>query len=201
MPIIITDIVQGSDAWFQEKLGKPSASNASKIIQNNGKPSEQREGYLYELADQIVSGQREEDYKNRYMEMGNEREAESRQLYEIINDVEVEQVGVIYPNEKKQYLCSPDGLINREYGLELKNVLGKTMVKYLLAGTLPPEYFSQIQMSLLITKFKFWDFCVYKPGLRSLILRVERDETFISALEFELKLFVAELEKVVEKIK
>ena len=43
MPIIIDSIEQGSDLWFEEKLAKPSASNASKIITNDGKPKEEWE--------------------------------------------------------------------------------------------------------------------------------------------------------------
>ena len=65
MPIIIDNIQQGSDDWFKEKLGKPSASNASKILTNNGTPSTQRTSYLYELVAERITGKREENYKNR----------------------------------------------------------------------------------------------------------------------------------------
>lgn len=199
--IIIDDLIQGSDEWLKEKLGKPSASNASKILSGTGKKSNQRGIYLYELADQIISGEREETYKNAYMEIGNEREEESRKLYELIYAVEVEQVGVIYADKEKQFLCSPDGLVNRKYGVEFKNVKGSTQIGYLLKGLMPTEYVPQLQMSMLITGFKFWDFCTYKPGLRPLIVRVKRDEEFITVLRAELALFCAELERVVEKIK
>jgi len=201
MPIIIDSIEQGSDLWFEEKLAKPSASNASKIITNDGKPSKQQMGYMYQLVAEAITGQREETYKNANMIMGNEREEESRQLYEIIHSVKVEQAGVIYKDDKKEFLCSPDGIINNEYGLELKNVLPKTQVKYLLDNKLPSEYFSQVQFSLYVSGFKFWDFLSYSPGLKPLIIRVERDKEFLKLLEIELKLFCEKLTETIEKLK
>ena len=199
--MIIVDLKQGEEAWFAEKLGKPSASNASKILTNEGKPSKQAEGYMFELVAEIISGQREEGYKNAIMAMGIEREDESRKLYELTHGVEVTQVGVIYKDKKKQFLCSPDGIVNGEYGLELKNVLGKTQVKYLLDGGLPSEYFGQVQFSLYVTGFKFWDFMTYTPGIKPLIVRVEPDKKYINALEVELEIFCSKLEETTERLK
>ena len=198
--IVNDSITQGTDEWLQEKLGKPSASNASKIITNAGKSSKQRTDYLYSLTAEIITGQREETYKNANMDMGNDREDESRKLFEMIHGVEVQQVGVVYKDEEKKFLCSPDGIINSEYGLELKNVLGKTQIKYLLKNEVPSEYFSQIQFSLYVTGFKYWMFMTYSPGLRPLIIKMERDEKFIQALEIELKSFTEELESITNQI-
>lgn len=199
--IILKDFEQGSEQWFNEKLGKPSASNASKIITNEGKPSKQRESYLYSLAAECITKHREETYRNSIMEEGKKREEESRRYYEFIKDVEVEQVGVVYKNERKQFLCSPDGIVNNKYGLELKNPLPKTQVKYLLDNKLPSEYFSQVQFSLYVTSFKFWDFLSYYSGLKPFIIRVERDEKFITALKIELQLACEEIDRLVEKLK
>ncbi len=191
---------QNSEQWWAEKLGKPSASRVAMIITNDGKPSEQRKGYLYELAGEIMTGKREEGYKNGNMEMGNEREAEARALYEMIHNVKVEQVGVIYKDKDKKFLCSPDGIIG-DIGLELKNPIPKTQVKRLIDNRLPAEYFGQVQFSLYVTGFKFWDYMSYSPGLKPLIIRVKRDEKFLKALDSELKKFCIELNQIVEKIK
>lgn len=201
MPIIINNISQGTDEWIAAKLGKPSASNISKIITNGGLPSKQSEGYMYELAGEIITGRREESYKSQNMEVGNEREAESRSLFEMMNDVSVEQVGVVYKDDSKRFLCSPDGIINRSYGLELKNVLPKTQVKYLLDGWIPDEYFGQVQMSLYVTGYPFWMFMSYVPAMKPLIIKVFPDEKYIAKLDVLLNEFCDELEKVVSKIK
>ncbi len=199
--IIVTDIVQGSPEWFSAKIGKLSASNASKIITTDGKPSKQREGYLYELAAEIITGKSENGYTNGAMANGIERESESRDYYSFVHGVEVQQVGLIYKDEGKRLLCSPDGIVNNEYGVELKNPLGKTQVKYLLDGDVPTEYFAQIQFSLFVTGFKFWDFCSYVPNMDALILRVEPDKTFQTALKGEVERFINDLDTVVKKLK
>lgn len=198
--MLIIKVEQNSEQWWAEKLGKPSASRVKMIIKNDGTKSDQRKGYLYELAGEIITGKREEGYKNSNMEMGNEREAEARALYEMIHEVKVRQVGVVYKDEAKQFLCSPDGLID-DYGLELKNVIPKTQVKRLIDNRLPSEYFGQIQFSLYVTGFKFWDFMSYCPAMKPLIIRVKRDEKYIGVLGIELEKFCNELKEIVEKIK
>lgn len=199
--MITVDLIQGSPEWFAEKLGKPSASNVSKIIKNDGKPSDQRKGYLYELAAERITGKQEDTYKNGFMEMGNEREEESRKLFELTHEVEVQNVGVVYQDDRKLWLCSPDGLIKGKQGLELKNVLGKTQVKRLLDGDLPSEYFGQVQMSLMITGFKTWRFFSYCPAMKPLNIEVKRDEVYIKALTVELEKFCKELAETTEKIR
>ena len=198
--MIIVNLEQGSEAWFKEKLGKPSASNISKIITTDCKSSKQRLGYLYELAGEIITGKQEEGYKNANMELGNERESESRSYYELTHNVEVIQVGVIYKDKQKKFLCSPDGIVGNDYGLELKNVLPKTQVKYLLDNSLPSDYFGQCQMSLYITGFKYWQFLSYVPLMKPLLIRVEPDKAYQKVLEIELNQFCDELTEVVKKI-
>jgi len=41
----------------------------------------------------------------------------------------------------------------------------------------------------------------YYPGLKPLIIRVERDEKFLKVLKVELELFVRELTEVIKKIR
>jgi hypothetical protein len=200
--MIIVELEQGSESWFKEKLGKPSASNISKILTNEGKPSKQREGYLYELAAQIITGKYEEVYKNPAMEQGNEREQESRNYLEVVLGVNIKKTGVIYKDERKLFLCSPDGIAeNESFGAELKNPLGKTQVKYLLDGTLPSEYFGQVQMSLYVTGLPYWWFLSYVPLMNPLMIKVEPDKAYQEILANELNKFCQELEETVKKIK
>lgn len=200
--MIIVNLEQCSDDWFKEKLGKPSASNISKVLTNDGKPSKQREGYLYELAGEILSGKSENGYKNSIMEQGNIREDESRAYLELTQGIELQRTGVIYKDEKKRFLCSPDG-INESlcFGAELKNPLAKTQVKYLLDGGLPSEYFGQVQMSLYVTGFPFWYFLSYVPNMKPLLLKVEPDPKYQEALDRELNAFCDDLEAVVKKLR
>jgi len=200
--IIVNDIVQGSDEWLEAKLGKVSASRANLIVTTKGKQTtgESRKKYMYELAAERITGMRDVTFKSAAMEVGNEREEESRKLYEMMNDVEVEQVGLIYKDDTKEILCSPDGIVNRKYGLELKNVLAKTQVGRLIDNKLPTEYVIQIQFSLWVTGFDRWDFCSYSPSLKPLIIPVYRDNGLMLRIEEEVYLFNKELKDVVRKI-
>jgi len=199
--IIISDIKQGSDAWFVEKAGKPSASNADKIITTTGKPSSQSEGYINQLVAEQLMGRIEEGYRSSAMLAGSEREEESLAFYELITGSKVQRIGMVYKNEQKNCLCSPDGLIDLKKGLELKNPLPKTQVKYLRKGKLPTEYFTQVQFSMWICDFSEWDFLSYVPCLPELFITVKRDDDFISKLETEMIKFLRELKEVYEKLK
>lgn len=200
--IILDTIIQDSPEWFIEKLGKPSSSKLDRMITPSGTPSKSRQSYLYELAAEVVRGKAMESYQSQAMQGGIQKEEESRSLYEFIHDVEVEQVGMIYPDKQKRFLASPDGLINREYGLELKNVLPKTQVYYLLnPNELLKDYFIQVQTCLLVSEFSRWDLMSNCDGLPPLILQVERDEAFIAKLKAELESFCTELAGIVNKLK
>jgi len=199
--MIIIECDQRSEQWFSEKAGVPGSSSFDKIATTKGEPSKQRTGYMHQLAAEAITGRIEQGYTNAFMEEGTAREDESRGLYELIKGVTVEQVGFIYPDEEKKYGCSPDGLINRERGLEMKNPLPKTQVAYLLKNELPTDYFQQVQGSLFITGFERWDFMSYSPGLPPLIIPVYRDEPFIKKLKEELDRFCFELAGVIKKLK
>ena len=195
----ILECTQGEKEWFDAKRGIPSASNFSKIITNDRKPSKQRTKYMYRLAGEKVSGYSSETYQNFVMIRGQEMESEARQFYEISTGKEVKQVGFCV-NEEPVFGCSPDGLVDGNGLIEIKAPLVETHVGYLLKNELPSEYFSQIQGQLLVTGRKYCDFLSYFPGLKSLVIRVERDEVFLQALKIELEIFCKELSEIIKKI-
>ena len=197
--IIVDDILQGSPEWFSLKCGTPGASSFDKIITTKGEPSKQAVDYRYQLAAEAITGRVEQGYQSTAMAMGIERESESRALYELICGVDVRQVGFIF-HDTKMYGCSPDGLCET-WGLEMKNVLPKTQVKYLLDGKLPTDYFQQVQGSMLVTGFDRWDFMSYSPGLDPLIIQCEPDLTFQGKLKDQLEVFCLELVKLIKKVK
>lgn len=200
-PIIIEDIEQGSVAWFSAKAGSPGASSIDNIITSTGARSKSREAYMLQLAGERITRKCEETYQSKAMLEGIEREAEARTLFEMVQGVEVKQVGIVFKDEWKLSHCSPDGLIGDNSGYEVKNPLLKTHVKYLLSGKLPTEYFGQIQMSLYVTERDSWWFMSHYPGMPPLIIECHRDEVFIKKIDSELDAFNTELLTIVEKIK
>ena len=105
------DIDQGSDAWFAEKAGKPGASSFDRIITTRGEPSKQRTDYIFQLAAERIVGREVDGYTNAAMQRGTALEPEGRALFEFITGLELKQVGLVYRDESRRVLCSPDGLI------------------------------------------------------------------------------------------
>jgi putative phage-type endonuclease len=191
---------QRSAEWFEARLGIPSASCFSQIITCKGEPSKQAQKYMYKLAGEKVSGKAEETYQNAAMLRGVEMEDEARQLYQIITNTEVVQVGLCLSDGEYQYGCSPDGLVGKNGGMEIKCPTIATHVEYLLNNALPSEYFQQVQGSLFVTGLKWWDFMSYYPGLKPLIIRVTPDKAFHKALKTEIEGFCIKLNEVIHQI-
>lgn len=194
--MITLEIEQGSVEWFDARAGRPTASCFDQIITpKTGKPSAQAQKYLYTLAGERLAGCKAETFQSDWMKRGTEIEQEARDLFQMVRDVEVKQVGLIYPDEQKLYSCSPDGILETE-GLEIKCPAMHTHVGYLLAGGLPGEYISQVQGGMLITGFMAWNFMSYYPGLPPLMVKVLRDDAFCAKLKVELADFCGKLADV-----
>ena len=199
--MITENIAQGSIEWLKARAGIPTSSNFDKIITTAGKPSKQREKYLFTLVAEKITGVKEETYQNSIMRRGVELEDEARNMYSLITGNEVEQVGICYSDEKKLWASSPDGLIGEDGLVEIKVPLAYTHIGYLFANELPSDYVQQLQGQLLVTGRKWVDFFSYYPGLKPLIIRVKPDEKFLKALRIELEVFVKELDEVTKKIR
>lgn len=201
MPIIITDYEQGSEDWFKAKAGNVGASSIDKIITTTGARSKQREDFMMQIAGERLTGKCEETFQSQAMLNGIEREAAARALFEMINGVECQKVGIVFKDDWKLCHCSPDSLIGNSEGLEIKNPIMKTHVKYLLAGKVPTDYFGQLQMSLYVTERDKWHFMSCYEGLPPLIIEVGRDDAYLKKLADELDAFNTEMLAIVERLK
>lgn len=198
--MITMDVPQYSDEWWSARTGIPSASCFDKIVTSRGAPSKQRTNYLYQLAGERIAGAKVETYQSAAMERGVALEEEARKLFELTHDVEVRQVGLCYFDERKRFSCSPDGLMAYA-GLEIKCPLIHTHVGYILDGKLPTDYVQQVQGSMLVTGLPLWWFLSYYPGLPPLVVEVEMDFKFTSALKVELDEFCDELDDLEAKLR
>lgn len=197
MPIII-ECEQRSPEWFEAICGNVGASSVDKIITTKGEPSKQRTEYMMTLAAERITGKQEVGYLTQAMVNGIEREKEARMLFEMSYG-EVQQVGLVYTDDKYCH-CSPDGLVGDKSGLEIKNPLSKTHIKYLLDEKLPTEYFCQVHFSLFVTGRDSWWFMSHYPGIKPFIVEVYRDEKWIEKCEKELKAFNQELDEMVKRL-
>lgn len=201
MSIIERGFSQRSEEWYKARLGNIGASEIDNIITSEGKPSKSRMDYMYRLASEIVRGKSDESFQSQAMIDGQIKEDDARNLFSLIHNVEIEQVGMVYKDERRLCHCSPDGLISLDSGIEIKCPLGKTHAKYLIDNKLPTQYYVQIQSSLYISERKYWWFMSFCENMRPLLIRVEPDKFYQKALAIELELFCEELDNVVKKIR
>jgi len=203
MPIINYEIIQGSDEWFAAKVGKPSASNASRLITSTGQPSKSIKGYAQELAGELYANKSLSNWAgNAATEFGKETEEEARLAYSMRADCEIQQVGFI-EDDLQRYLISPDGLINDDGMVEIKckpKLHLSTLLHYKKNGKIPTDYIPQLQMQLFVSGREWVDIFYYSKDLPCLTVRMLPDDALIKPLQNQLAMVIAERDKILKTI-
>lgn len=190
----VYDFEQGTPEWLNSRLGCPSGSGFDKLITATGKPSTQAEGYVNQLIAELLTGETTYVKKTEWMERGNELEPRARDYYELATGNTVVETGFC-KHDKLECGISPDGVIGDNGLIEIKCPSPSVHVAYLRAGVLPTKYKQQIQGQMWLIDDREWcDFLSYHPSMPALLVRVERDEDYITLLQ-------AEVEKACETIK
>lgn len=199
--IIHPEVEQGSPEWFELRKGLITASMFSTVLASGkgGGVSETRQKYLYQLAGEIITGNPTESYTNGHMDRGHVMEIEARDLYCLVNDCEVPQVGFITGDEGVGY--SPDGLRDDNGLLEIKSRLPHLQIELLLDGRVPSKHIYQCQGGLWVADREWLDFVSYSPGLPMFTKRVYRDKEIITKIKMGVAIFKEELTAVVDQIK
>lgn len=178
---IYTDFIQGSEAWFTARKGRPTASQFSKIITAvKGDLSKSHTGYIVELIAECFCPTYAAWLGNSWTDRGNELEPEAREAFTAHTGHAVEQVGFC-TRDDGIVGASPDGLIrgpDGEWlaGLELKCPAPKTHVEYVLEGVLPDAYRQQVHGGMAVTGLNQWHFFSYFPGMQPFHIVVQRDD-------------------------
>lgn len=165
MSVIVTDIEQGTPEWFNLRKEIPTASNFNRILTATTlKPSSQATKYMAELIAKTHGAENESFYSS-HMAHGHEYEPEARAWYELDNMVKVKEVAFVYGDKSRTFGASPDGLINKDGGIEIKCPKLETHIGYHLSdGGVPVDYLHQVYGCLFVTGRKWWDFLSYHPG-------------------------------------
>jgi hypothetical protein len=194
----ILKLQQGSQEWLNARKGKLTASHAQ-AIGNNGKGLET---YIIELMAEYFSTGEKEQFTNKHTDRGHELEPIARSIYEFENDVKVKEVGFIEYNE--HIGCSPDGLIGKDGGIEIKCIDDIKYFKYLLNGEkeIDSGHLWQVQMNLLITGRKWWDLEIYNPNFQKsmLVFRITPDKEKFEALEKGFEIGIQKIKEIKSKL-
>ncbi len=194
---VYPQLEQGSDEWLAIRRGRATASEFSNILTPTGKLSKSSEAYMVQLATECIVDNPQGFAGNKATDWGHDHEEEARRAFTAETGLVTEEVGFCISDFSPLVGNSPDALIRGEdgeycSGLEIKcpyNV--NNHVSYLLAGEVPAKYKLQVHGSMVVAGFDSWHFMSYFPGLRPLIIKVERDE-FTAKVENALKAFAEE---------
>lgn len=178
---IHSDIEQHSPEWYEIRLGKLTGSDFHILMGN----SDTKNNLLYKKAAERITGRAcdHDTYKNHHMERGNRLEPEARSMYEVLNLCEVQEVGFIQLGD---YLgCSPDGLVGKDGGCEIKSKDNHTFLKAVTKSWIEPAHKTQCHFNMYITGRSWWDYALYNENYTNSlhVIRLPRDEEYISRIK------------------
>jgi putative phage-type endonuclease len=205
-------IEQRTEEWFQQRLGKVTASRISDVIaKTKTGVSTSRQNYLVQLVSERITGKKGDSFVNQAMLDGIERESVARELYMQSKGVSVTEVGFFDHPIIKNSGASPDGAVNAEEDgkyaglIEIKAPIETTHTNTLMSKSVPSKYIPQMQWQLACTGAKWVDFVSYNPNfpeeLQLFVARVDRDDTYIAELEAEVIKFLNEVDQTIIKLK
>ena len=193
---------QGSDEWKELHMGRPSASQFHRILTPaKGELAAGRWTYAFELVVERLLKETKHGLTGLYWpERGKLLEVDAVRHYEFVHSCRTAKVGFITPDHGL-WGCSPDRLMVEEVGaLELKCPSPEKHVEYFYQGP-GKDYRCQVQGSLMITGFPWWDFMSYHPNLPDALYRFERDDEFIDKLHKALAQFCQEVDNIEKKVR
>lgn len=158
-------IEQGSEEWFNQRLGKVTASRIKDVMATikSGESASVR-NYRAQLVAERLTGTIQESYTNSAMQWGIDNEPLARALYEIRTGMDVEQTGFIDHPHINMTGASPDGFAGDGL-VEIKCPSTATHIDYLTSGVPPSEYKYQMLWQMECTGKKWCDFVSYDPRM------------------------------------
>ena len=199
---------QRTEEWFKARLGKVTASKMSDVLSKiKSGEAAMRRNYKMQLATERLTGKQTDFYINQAMQDGIDREDTAREIYEIVRDIKVEQVGFIDHPTIEMAGASPDGLLPDNGILEIKCPIETTHTTNLLERVLPSRYKAQVQwqMACVGKGCTYANFVSYNPNfepkLQLIYVEVERDEDYIAMLEEEVAAFITEVDDIVNQLR
>lgn len=197
------NLLQGSDEWKAERVGKITASRVKGI---DAKPQKGKalNATMLTLLSERLTGEIEEFYVNAAMQWGIDHEPDAIAAYENITSEFVVGCGLIMHPTIAMSGASPDGLIADDGLLEVKCPNTTTHLNTLLAQQVPEEYMPQITWQLACTGRKWCDFVSFDPRLpeliQTVIIRVLATDVDIASIENEVIACNEKLNEIIDNL-
>ena len=211
-------IDQRTEAWFAERAGKITASRMHDVmLERDREPfkSGPRKGqpkpppkaltdYAYQLAAERLTGRPRKQIKAAALQWGQDVEPAAVAAYQAETGEIVQMAGFVVHPTLHFVGASPDFLVHRDGGGEIKSPESSEVHLETLLTGLPPEHIEQIQGGLWVTGRQWWDFVSFHPDfpphLRLYVQRVPRDDEYIQRLEAACIQMEADVQAILSEI-
>jgi len=193
---------QLTESWRNARLGQVTASKVKDVMSSGrgGAPSATRANYMMQLLCERLTGTWEEGFTSTAMARGTELEPTARLAYELMQDCEVEEVGLIQHPKIDRFAASPDGVIilpNGRGGLEIKCPNTANHIAVMRAGKHDSQYEWQMLAQMACAELEWVDFVSFDDRLPEelhyVCHRYNRDEARIREMEKGVTEFLTEL--------
>ena len=187
---------QGSPEWLAERRGLVTASRFRDALDVTAKglPSAKSRLYAQDLARERCGGTVFGPYVNAQMRYGTDQESPARMAYEVERGVLVSEVG-FFKDDDECFGISTDGLVEDDGALEIKTVASSDVLFTVLVDKDYSSFEHQIRGNHWLLARKWVDLVLWTPDLpkKMHVVRFERDEAAIEAMEAKLVLFSREV--------
>lgn len=188
---------QGTPEWLEMRRGRITGSRFRDARDKTAKglPSSKCSLYAMDVARERCGGKAADVYQNAAMRFGSEQEPLARAAYEKATGNVVFEVGFITDAEG-YFGLSPDGLVDDDGVVEIKTMVSSdTLFKAVVEGDIS-AYIDQCNGYLWMLDRQWVDLVLWAPDLAELglamkVVRIERDQSAIDALEADLIAFLA----------
>lgn len=197
---------QRTAEWYEARCGRVTGSNIGKVMAYTKRGGETRERWAYkvDVLTEQLTGQNVKHYVSPYMQKGIDDEPKAIREYERRSGEMVIPVGFVFHPTIEMAGCSPDGLLGENGIIEAKNLEASNHVAAIIDGTVPSDYYDQIQFGLRCTER---DFGIYLLNCEEQLARyrqftipVPRDEARIAEIDDGVRMFLAEVERLRETL-
>lgn len=198
---------QGSAEWLAARVGVITASRFKDARDKlkNGNPGSRQNAYAFDLARERVGGKAPEVYQNAAMRFGSEQEPVARMEYEARTGQLVYEAGFAV-TEDGAFGVSVDGLIGSDGVWEAKTMVSSdTLFTAVVDGDVS-AYRDQCMGALWLTGRQWVDLVLWAPDLASIgrdmtVIRIERNQAEIDALEADLLTFWRRVQTLESKLR
>jgi len=203
--MIIIDVEQGSPDWHAYRCGRVTASRVADVMAKTKSGwGASRANYAAELIAERLTGVPATGFTSPAMQWGVDTEPKARLVYAMVQDVEVQKVGIVQHPTLSMSCASPDGLVGDDGMVEIKCPTVATHIETLLGEAVPGKYVLQMQWQMACAERKWCDFVSYDPRLpgemQLFVRRVPFDPEVARDLAANIGQFLAEIDDKIERL-